>query len=87
MPYPLTKIGNLVRHRLRACKTRIRRVSFTKKAGCHRTIGNLQSDDCGKMTLEKAQGKLRKMEIRRHDVLIHRAPLPLLAILRPPPEF
>jgi hypothetical protein len=46
-----------------------------------------QSGDCEKMSLEKAQGKLQKMETRQHDVLVDRAPLPLLSVLRPPPGF
>jgi len=80
------KIGSPIRHRPPACKT-CTRVSFTKKAGCHRTIGNLQSGNCGKMILEKAQERLQKMAVRQRDVLIHRPPLPLLSVLRPPPEF
>lgn len=82
------KIGDPIRHGLQACKT-CPRVSFTKKAGCHRTTANLQSGDCGKITLEKAQGKLQKMEIRQQMACftVRPLPLPLLSVLRPPPGF
>ena len=86
MPYPLADTRSRIRHRPQACKT-CTRFSFAEKADYSRTIGTLQLGDCEKKTVEKTQGEPQKMEIRQLNVLIRHAPLPLLSVLRLPPEY